>query len=524
MNFLNSIIRGRLAPYFAGVLGVCYLLLVGFRGFGAATLDWIDAGRSLADEVRQTPASILEWTAESHEFMDLFAAVLYLVSPGAGEWALFGVSVVCGGAASAMIFFLGQRLAGALGGWMTLFFLLTCAPWMGLFTRVDPTVVVVPVFLGIVLSWHARTLTWWLRTLICAPLVATGILLWPGIAIVFALLVAIELIAPQRGKPPDQPGLTEAPTLAFDRLTTPALAAILLLLYPLFWPEPIESLGLYFISALELPATEFVFRGQVYPPARPPFYTGVAWTFEQLPLALVGALTLGVLWCTRYDCATDRRLLLGLASMAVVFLLFPVLFRSPRPLGADFTALFLAAGIPLASLATCRFFSHALGRNAPSVKVRQVAIGAFLLAGISILIEAPRAMETPETYRSPMSARIVGWTASGDMPVREEILPLRVIEASGVGPGTPLYTGGWERTLDAYQRMGIVASHLLTDDIDDAQVAIRRVPAIAVDRFNAYSVHHIPPLRDAQTAVIDDIHRPFFFVDRSPRVIADDAQ
>lgn len=521
MNLLHSLIKGRLAPIFAGVIGLTYLLLVGFRGFSASTLDWLETARDLAATLRESPRSMTEWSAESVALSDIFAALVHLGTPGFSEWALFGLSVIAGAVATAMVFYVSQRLAGALGGWTSLFFLLTCGPWMGPFTRVDPTFMVVPVILGIVIAWHADNLRWWLRTLLCAPLLVLGTLLWTGTAVVLAILILVELIAPMTRQRAEQPGLIDGPSLELDRVMIPLLAAALLVLYPLFWPNPIENLGYFFLAGLEIPAAEFVFRGSAYPPDRPPFYTGVAWAFEQIQLATVIAITLGIVWALRTPRTGERRLVLSCATVAIAMLAFPVLFRHPRPLGAEFSVIFVAVAIPLASLVTCRFFSHALGRHAPSKKVRQVAIVAFLLAGISILIEAPRAMVSPETFRSPMTARIVGWSATGDMPMREEMLPVRVIEISGTDRDRRLLSTGLERYLERYRQMQLLGNLSTTPDTASADIAIRPVPAIAVDRYSVHSPPHNPPLPNSQTAIVPEIHRPLFFIDRRDEPPAD---
>ena len=514
MKFLRSLIRGHLAPVLAGIIGLVYLLMIGFRGFGSSTLTWISEGRKLAIELGETPFAELEWSAGEQSLIDIFAAFVYLATPGVSEWVLFGLSVLAGAVATGLIFFIAQRMAGATGGWMALFFLLTCAPWMGLFTRIDPTFLLIPLLLSILVVWHSRRLSWWTRALLCPPLVALGILLWHGFLIVVALLIVVELIAPVSASPAEQPGLIAGPTINLDRLLIPIIALGLLFLYPLFGPEPLEGLLEFLLLPLEAPAAEFVFRGDAYPPDRPPVYMGAAWSFEQLPLALVGALSLGIIWAFIDRKSPDRRLVMSCAFLAVAMLFLPVFFRSPRPFGAEFTALFIATAIPLASMATCRFFSHALGRSAPSTKVRQVAIVGFLLAGVSILIEAPRAVEAPESHRSPMTARLVGWTATGDMPMREEMLPLRVIEFSGADRNTHLYSGGWEDYIEAYRRMRLLQDVETTSSPDTAEVAIRRVPPIAADRFSAYPATHIVPLPNSETVVMADIHRPYFFVDR----------
>ncbi len=515
MNPLLSIIRGRLAPLFAGVIALYSLLVVGFRGFSASTLDWLERAEELADDIRESPQVVSDWSAETEGLVDIFAALIHLATPGFSEWVLFGFSILAGATATAMVFFISQRLAGAIGGWMSLFFLLTCSPWIGPFTRVDPTFFVVPVLLGILIVWHARSLRWWWRSLVCAPLLVVGVLLWSGTAVVLALLLVVELLAPTHYQPAEQHGLLDGPSIRIDRIVTPVAALVLLALYPLFWPSPVEQIGEFFLAGLELPPAEFVFRGDAYPPARPPLYAGAAWLLEQVPLATVMAIGMGIIWTLRKTRTEDRRLVLGCAALALALLSFPVFFRNPRPLGAEFGVLFLAVAIPLASLVTCRFFAHALGRNAPSKKVRQVAIVAFLLAGISVLIETPRATESPETFRSPMTARLVGWSATGDMPMREDILPVRLIEVSGADRNNSLFSGGLEPYLERYRRMHLITDIRTTPDPTSADIAIRNVPPISADRFSIHPSSYMPPLPDSQTTVVPAIHRPRFLIDRA---------
>ena len=515
MKTLQSIFKGRLAPYFAGVISVFYFLAIGFRGFSESSLQWLSRSAEMGEQLRDSPRNISEWSPETHGLADVFAAIVYAYVPGIAEWVLFGLCVLFGALATGLVFALTQRLAGAIGGWMALFFLLSTAPWMGLFTRVDPTFLLVPVMLGFFLAWYAPTLSWWKRSLWCTPLLATGVLLWPGFAIIAGLVLIVELLcAPHRTEAESQ-GLVDGPTITVDRLLIPLGGLLLLLLYPLFWSEPLDGLIQYFLGALEQPAAEFVFRGDAYPPARPPLYTGAAWIFEQLPLAVVFAFTCGILWCFVDLRAPNRRLAIACAVVAAALLTFPVLFRSPRPLGAEYGVLFMATGLPVAVLLLCRFFSHALGQGAPSKTVRRVAIVTFLLAGTSILIETPRAVESPESFRSPMTARLVGWSASGDMPMREDILPLALLDSiDDPAETTYLYSAGWEEYLERYRKMRLLRGIETTPDPERADVAIRRVPPVAAGRFSVYTAPHIPPLEDSSTEVVPDIHRPLFLIDR----------
>ena len=515
MKFVEPLIRGKFAPLVAAVVGLVYLTALGFRGVGESTIDWLEDSRQLAEDFTESPSVALDWTHESVALLELFGAFFYTLVPGGyTEWVLFSVSLVAGAVSTGLVFLLGRRLAGPLGGWLSLFFLLTCGPWMGLFTRLDPTFVLVPFIGGFLAVWYAETLRWWHRVLAGTPLLATAILLWPGTVVVLALLLVTELLCPVTGQSTDRPGVVDGPDIDIDRLLIPLATGLLLLAYPLFWPGPVDNLVAFFLATMEGAPAEFVFRGDAYPPARPPLYTGGAWIFEQLPLAVVGAVIAGILWCFGGMRGDDRRPAVGCAAVATALLTLPVIFRDPRPMGAEFGVLFVATAIPVASLVTCRFFSHALGRSAPSKKVRQVAIGAFLLAGASILLEAPRAVESPESFRSPMSARVTGWSASGDMPMREQILPLRLIEASGADRNTRLYRGDWERHLDVYERMRLLRDVATTGDPDRADVSIRPVPPIAAGPFNVHPATHRPPVEGTETEVVPDIHRPLFFIDR----------
>lgn len=514
MNFFASLIKGRLAPYFAGLISVAYFLYIGFRGVGESTLQWLEQSRDLADDIAESPGVVTDWSAESHSLLEVIGAAVHVAVPGAAEWFLFGLSVLCGAIATGLVFVLARRLGGAVGGWMALFFMLTAAPWMGLFTRLDPTFFLVPVLLGFCAAWYANHLAWWQRCLWCVPLVAVGILLWPGVVVLAGLIWLVELLYSPKRRPSNSQGLIDAPTLSIDRLLIPVGALLVLCLYPLFWPNPIDGLAQYVLAALEQPASEFVFRSNAYPPARPPIYTGAAWIFEQLPLVVTAAFIAGILWCFVDLRSPQRRLAVGCAVGACALLAFPVLFRSPRPLGAEFGVLFFAMGLPVAIMVLCRFFSHALGRGAPSKKVRQVAIVTFLLGGISILIETPRAMESPESYRSPMTARILGWSATGDMPLRQDMLPLSLLDTPDSDEPVYLYSAGWEDHLEAYRRMHLLRDLETTADPDRADFAIRPVSPVAADRFSTYSASHLPPLEHAQTEVIPDIHRPLFLIDR----------
>ncbi len=520
MKLINDLIRGHLAPLFAGAIAVLYLVLVGFRGVGRSSVDWLEGSRQLAMDLANEPASFFDLSASSTSLIELFGAFVYLLTPtGYSEWALFGFSVLAGAVATALIFYLASRLAGALGGWMALFFLISSAPWIGLFTRLDPTFLLVPIILAALCVWYAPGPSWWKKSLVAAPLLAVGTLLWAGTLIILGLVLIVELLVPLTRKKADLPGLVDGPTLELDRLTTPLVMVGLLLLYPLFWPAPVESLIEFLLAPLAAAPPEFVFRGSLYPPDRPPWYFGLAWIFEQMPLAVVIGFLAGIFWVFTGVHTEKRRFALSCTAITLALLALPVIFRSPRPLGAEFGVIFVAFATPIAALVVCRFFSHALGQGAPSTKVRQVAIVAFLLGGISVLIEAPRAMESPETFRSPMTARLVGWSAGNDTPLREEILPLRMIEISGAKKGARLYRGDWGSYLDIYERMGVLGEVQTTDDRDSAYAAIRQVPAVFADRQNAYVGSYVPALQDSKTMLVPDIHRPLFFLDRTASVI-----
>jgi hypothetical protein len=516
MKLLNDLIRGHLAPLFAGAIAVLYLVLVGFRGVARSSVDWLEGSRKLAIDVADSPSILFDLSAQSTSLIELYGAFVYLLTPaGYSEWAIFGFCVLAGAVSTSLIFYLGSRLAGALGGWMALFFLITSAPWIGLFTRLDPTFLLIPIILAALCIWYAPGPAWWKKSLASAPLFAIGTLLWSGTLIVLGLVLVVELLVPLTRQETDLKGLVDGPTLEIDRLTTPVLVFLLLLLYPLFWPAPVESLVEFVLADLAVPAPEIVFRGSLYPPDRPPWYFGMAWIFEQMPLAVVIGFLAGIFWVFTGVETEKKRFALSCTVISLALLALPVIFRSPRPLGADVTVLFVAFATPIAALVVCRFFTHALGQGAPSTKVRQVAIVAFILGGVSVLIEAPRAMESPETFRSPMTARMVGWSAGNDTPLREEILPLRMIEISGAGKGALLYRGDWGSYLDIYERMGLLGEIRTTDDRGSAYAAIRQAPAVFADPHHAYVGSYVPALEDSKTTLIPDIHRPLYFLDRT---------
>lgn len=518
MKFVEHIIRGSSTPLIAGAVAVVYLVLVGFRGLGKTGVQWLQNSRQLAIDLAADPALFWQLSAADTPLVELAAAGLYLVSPrGSTEWILFGLSVLAGAVATSLVFYLARRLAGPLGGWMALFFLIVSAPWIGLFTRLDPTFALVPVLLAALCVWYAPGPSWWQKTLTSAPLWAVSILLWTGTLVVLGLVLAVALLAPVVAERSEHDGLFAGATLTLDRLATPAAALGLLLLYPLFWPAPVEGLLAFLLAAVDVEAPSLVFRGHFYPPHRPPWYFGLAWLFEQLPLALVIAYVAGFLWAFIGVHTEARQMALSSTAVALALLAMPVFFRSPRPLGAEFGVLFVAFATPIASLVVCRFFSLTLGLGAPSTKVRQVAVSAFVLAGISILVEAPRAMESPETFRSPMTARIVGWSAAEDMPLREEILPLRLIEISGARGNARLYVGSWGPYLRLYERMGLLTEVRLTEDRHRAHASIRQVPPVFANQDQLYDSGYDDPLDDATTTVVPNIHRPLFLLDRRVR-------
>jgi hypothetical protein len=194
-------------------------------------------------------------------------------------------------------------------------------------------------------------------------------------------------------------------------------------------------------------------------------------------------------------------------------LLFPVFFRDPRPLGAEFEILVIATASPLAAMITSRFFLYAMSSHSPSMKIRQVAIGAFFIAGISILWETGPAMTYPEAYRSPLTARMVGWSPGSEMPHREQLLPLDLLRSSASEPGQVLHSRGWENHLEAYRAMGLLDGIETTPDSDAATVAIRLVPPVAANRFASFIASYPPPLPDTQTRLAPEPHRPLFFID-----------
>lgn len=513
MKVLKSLLRGSLAPFFAGVLGLVYAVAVGFRGVDSRTLDWLQQSRELAEQFAASPSTAADWSAQSVSLLELFATAVYLLFSGSTpEWALVVFSLLAAAVSTAMVFFLTRRLAGPMEGWVSLFFLFTIAPWLGAFTRLEIAVFSLPIVLGVLIAWYAREVPWWARTAICAPLLVIGTLLWPPMVLVVAILVAVDLLSTTPATPADRRGLIDGPSLELDRAITPLVAVVLFLAYPLFWPDPVASAGQFFIDAMAVTPAEFVFRGSAYPPARPPLFTGGAWVFEQLPLALAVASTVGILWCFA---RIRRRLALSLAAMSVMLLMLPVLLRTPRPFGLDFAPLFLATSVPLASLATRWFFTRALGPDAPSTRVRQIAIATFLLAGASIIFEAQSAIESPESFRSPMTARLTGWSASGDMPMRHDVLPLRIIDYSGADRNRALYTGGWSRHLEVYERMGLLDGIATTSNADSADVAIRAVPPVTADAYSSYPARYLGPLKDTETELVPELHRPLFLIDRT---------
>lgn len=515
MSSIHSFIIERRASLTAGVISLFYFAIIGFRGFGASGLAWFDRSIARARELVDSPTAFLEWSAEPQMMADFIGALAILATPLTAGWTLVVLCALSAAISTALIFLISYRLAGPLGGWLSFFFLLTCGPWMGLFTRADPTALLVPLVLGIIIVWHSD-LSWWKRTLTGSPLLAVATLLWPGALLLPAILLSIDLLVPVASRESNQSGLFSAPSVSIDRLLTPIMALLLLGLSPFFWSAPVENLGAFFLSALELPAADLVFRGQVYPPSRPPFYFGAAWLAEQLPFLTILAMGCGIAFCRRSPAPQDRRFSLSLASITVGLLLLPVFFRGPRPLGAEYVVLVVATGVPLATLVTCRFFSHALGSNSPSMKIRQVAIATFLVAGGSILLEMPAAHQAPESYRSPLTARLVGWSPATDMPQRHNILPLELLRSTASAPDQILHTGGWEKYLEIYGSMGLLSDINTTAEPERATIAIRPVTPVAAGRFVSYDSTYLVPLSNTRTRLFPGLHRPIFLIDERP--------
>ena len=501
MNLINSILRGRLAPFVAALIGLAQIAVIGFRGVDRRGLQWLERSRQLGTSYREEPTQWLSHAPTDLALIDVYGASFFVLSPSLAPWLLFAATATSAALCAGLTFALGRRLSDPLTGWLALGLLLCTAPWFATYTSIDPTAMMVPLWLGILLLWHHQTLTWWARALFVGPLLTTAILLWPPSTFLILVLLITSLVAHRRS----------LPTFALHRLLPTALAAGGLFAYPFLWPDTLANLQTLLLMPLQLPPDQILFRGTAYPPETLPPYFGYLFLQEQLPLAIAVATTLAVLWGLR--ALLSRRathLESDLLWLSILLLFLPPVLNTPFPHDASLPLITMVLLLPLASDAGRRFFLWTLSRSAPTKKTRQIALATYLLLMTSILLEVPRAAESPEAFRSPMTARLTGWSAAQDMASRSPILPTDMITDLQPHPDASLYESPWEDFLDLYADMNLLDDLSRTDDPADADFAIRPIPTIhpSID----YSTTH-PPLPDSKTTAIPAIHRPLFLID-----------
>ncbi len=506
---------GRPAPWWVASAALITLAMLGFRGFGEAGLDWLEGARAQAAATAGGDLSGW-WELRPGGMLEALTGLLMLISPLNPEWTVAVTGVMAGVVSTVLVFLVAARLGGGLCGWVAVFFLFTSAPWLGVFTRGDPAAVVVPLVLGLVILWRGplRPTPWWVRGVGGALCLAVGFLIWPGMALVAAALLLLDLAVPSRGRVSALQGVGAGAEVPLDRLLICLGAVGLLLVMPWAGPSPVEAMGGFIEGFLAAPAEVVLFRGGVYPPARPPWYFGIALALEALPVATAVAILAGMATCgSGHLTERGQRMAQSLAVLAVMMLGLPVVFRGAIPLGADVSVIFLGLAAPLASYGVCRFFTAVLSARAPVLKIRQIAIAVYFLVAASILVEVPRGVVHPEAYRSPLTARIAGWEVASDVPARVEILPWRLVRAVATDTER-FWSSGWERHLAAYGEMGLIGPGAVSPDGDRATVYVRPVTAVSAGHRGSFPAVQRPAMPGAEVEVWEHRGRPVFFVDR----------
>ncbi len=506
MNLFNSLIRGRLAPILAATFGLLQVLIIGFRGADESVIQWWRRARELGQTWRSNPGDILAHPPTHDSFIDAYGASFFTLAPDLAPWLLVVVIAFAGALSTGLAFALGRRLSRAITGWLCVAMLLCCAPWLGAFTAADPTALLLPLWLGGLLLWHHKRLPWWSRALFTSPVFALAILVWAPSILLVAVLLLRSILSQN----------ASLKAFALHRLVPAVLGVLCLLAYPFFWPDPLSSIQAFLFLPLEMDPTVLLFRDATYPPGGLPLYFGLVFLIEQLPLALATAVCCGLvwtLWKLRHRKATPLQTDLFLLSIAL--LLLPTLVGTPFPQGMGLALLTLAMMAPLGAEATRCFFVFTLSRSAPSKNARQIALTTYLLLMSSILMEVPRAITAPEAFRSPMTARLTGWSAAGDMPTRSPLLPIELIKFASPNPNSTLYVEPWEDTLQTYQQMSLLGDLQITDTPAEADFMIRPIPSIHSDAHSTYPAHAVPPLPSSTTEVFPVVHRPLFLIDTS---------
>ena len=488
----HPLITGRPAPFLAALAGLTSTVIIGFRGFGDPGLAWLDRSQNGLQHLLQSPP-------EPTLLIDLFAAGLSRL-PLAQGWILVGLTFLASALTTGLLFQLGRQLNGVLTGWIAVFFALTAAPYMGIFTSADPTALAIPLVAALILAWFSD-LPPWIRGGLCGLLLALTALSTPFAALL--ILVFLLVIAARRSE------------ISLDHLLAPLLASALLLAALSLWGPPLAVLHHLWLSPLSQSPDLLLFRGQIYPPRRPPLYFGAAWILEQLPIVTAIVLLLSLFLAPKFLKGKERHQAITLSFIALLLMLLPVFLRTSRPLGLHFEALFLLASLPLGAVITVHFLGYCMGPDAPALRLRRFAIAVFVVIATGILLESRSSLAYPESQRSPLTARLLGWSVTSDLPQREPFLPLEVVRLSLEPSQALLYLHPWEDHLHAYAQMGLISANRLTDDPENATTSIRALPAIALTRFARYDQGFVLQTLEGSTRAIPGRHRPIFFIDQS---------
>lgn len=492
MKSTYPLLTGRYAPLLAGIATLLGALILGFRGFTEHSLQWFERGSSSTGEL------LLDgfYPGAFHEVLLSFLGGLLPWSPG---WTIVGLSFFSLALTGMVIYQLGARLSEALTGWLAVFFLLTSAPLMGAATAGDPTLLPLPFMGAILLIWFQDTLSPLLRGALLSALGGLSFLFSPLAALLFGLLFLIQLVLFR--------------SVSLDRLLAPLGAYLLVGLTPFFLLFEPQTYLQYVLKPFTLPPEILLFRNTVYPPARPPFYFGVLWFLEQIPIITAMAMSLGVI--LGYSTAPKRSQVFAgtLSVWALLLSLLPSLLRTSRPLDLHFESHLIVLLAPLAALVTQRFFVATLGPSAPTVRLRRFAILGVIVMSASILVEARASLAMAEFQRSPLTARLTGWTINGDPPARQKHLPRYLLSITLNEKGATLFSPPFESYLAAYVDMGILTVEQVVSEPKEAWRAIRPAPTIAVRRYGVISEEHAPRQVFGETQVFPYRHQPAFFLD-----------
>ncbi|MBA2663741.1 MAG: hypothetical protein H0U74_15750 [Bradymonadaceae bacterium] len=468
-----------------GALAAVVVYFFAVLGFGGLTSDSV----AMLEQARQVASTLSGggWAAllaSPHAGAELVAGLVsyaFAASDTFWLWILSAMAIV---ASVPAVYRIGARFHGQSAAVVASVVFATSAPIVAAATSISTSALCVFAWCWLLDLTTAQPR--WYKMLIAAALSAFLLLSWAPVFLwmVLWLVVTVSLSGRAELAPLalQERGMMRPAAIDIGVVLVPAIALLLAsVVHPGMWSGLIAGWQAVLGSVIEARPAALLFRGEMYPPARPPIDTGLTFILTRFSLVAVAAALLGLVFAALSQHLGQRppkKLYSGLALAVVLLALLPWMLRSTHYGRVDTLAMVAPIIAIFAGYGVARLIelARAMLGILPGQRA-DIAIKAAvaLLAITPLCVESALAHPHHGSYYNGLVGGLAGAADHGYPLDHDGLVPAKLLNALNTHAGSqPIWAGELAPYLRELATMRNERPLNYASTIGDGQVFVRR--------------------------------------------------